>query len=311
MTLAIGGENLIDFVQDGSERMPPAYVALPGGSPMNVAMAAARQGLQAHYLTPVSQDSLGDLIARRLKEDGVNLATPRRPEPTSLAVVSLKDGAATYAFYREGTAERQVTRAQLEDSAPSDMTAFHIGSLAVTGGADAPAYESFHKACHARGLLTSYDPNVRPSLTPDRDGFIARMERIAGHSTLLKLSDEDLHWVYPKMTEEDALARLAALSGAALIVLTKGPEGARALAADMRAQIPAAPVDPLVDTVGAGDTFMATLIRLMAERKGDYRFESADLERMLATASQAAAINCTRAGCQPPTLAELATALAE
>jgi len=305
MTLAVGGENLIDFVQEDDGRNPPSYIAFPGGSPMNVAMAASRQEIDVHYLTPVSQDSLGSLIAARLEADGVHLATPRRREPTSLAVVSLQDGAAAYEFYRDGTAERQVTEASLAAAAPPDMRAFHIGSLAVTGGDDAPAYEAFHRACYERGVLTSYDPNVRPSLTPDRDGFIARMERITAHSTLLKLSDEDLHWVYPDMTEEDAFQHLAALSGAPVLVLTRGPEGALGQVGETRVEIPAAPVDPLIDTVGAGDTFMATLIRQLVERDGDLSFDAEGVTRLLTTASRAAAINCTRAGCQPPTLAEL------
>ncbi|MEL6913893.1 MAG: carbohydrate kinase [Pseudomonadota bacterium] len=303
--LAVGGENLIDFVQEADGRSPPAYIAHPGGSPMNVAMAAARQGMDVHYLTPVSQDSLGSLIAARLEADRVHLATPRRPEPTSLAVVSLENGAATYEFYRDGTAERQVSAEQLAAAAPAGMTAFHIGSLAVTGGHDAPAYEAFHRAAFARGLLTSYDPNVRPSLTPDRAGFIARLERIAAHSTLLKLSDEDLRWLYPEMTEADAFARLTALSGAPVVVLTRGPDGALGQAGEARVEIPAAPVDPLVDTVGAGDTFMATLIRQLAARAGDHALGRDGLRTLLETASRAAAINCTRAGCNPPTLAEL------
>ena len=307
---AVGGENLIDFVQEEDARNPPSYIAHPGGSPMNVAMAAARQGMASHYLTPVSQDSLGALIAGRLEADGVVLATPRRVEPTSLAVVSLKDGAATYEFYRDGTAERQVSLPQLEEAAPYGLEAFHIGSLAVTGGDDAPAYEAFHKACFEKGFLTSYDPNVRPSLTPDREGFIARMERITTHSTVLKLSDEDLHWLYPEMTDADAFDRLARHSGAPVVVLTKGPEGAMARAGEARATVPAAPVDPLVDTVGAGDTFMATLIRLVHARSGDYAYDGESLAQLIRVASHAAAINCTRAGCQPPTLEELNAALA-
>ena len=305
MTFAVGGENLIDFVQEDDGRNPPAYIAHPGGSPMNVAMAASRQGMDAHYLTPVSRDSLGALIASRLEADGVTLATPRRPEPTSLAVVSLQDGAATYEFYRDGTAERQVSTDQLSDAEPKAMGAFHIGSLAVSGGADAPIWEAYHKSCFDRGVMTSYDPNVRPSLTPDRAGFIARVERIATHTTLLKLSDEDLQWLYPDMPQEDAFSRLADLSSAALVVLTKGPDGALARAVETTAEVPAAPVNPLVDTVGAGDTFMATLIRVMDARAGNYAFGEDDLKSILTTASHAAAINCTRAGCQPPTLEEL------
>ncbi|MEM1236731.1 MAG: PfkB family carbohydrate kinase [Pseudomonadota bacterium] len=311
MTLAVGGENLIDFVQEEDGRNPPSYIAHPGGSPMNVAMAAARQGMDSHYLTPVSRDSLGALIAARLEADGVNLATPRRKEPTSLAVVSLENGAATYEFYRDQTAERQVSAEQLTAAEPAGIRAFHIGSLAVSGGDDAPVWEAYHKGSYARGLMTSYDPNVRPSLTPDREGFIARVERIVTHTTLLKLSDEDLEWLYPGMSQEDAFTRLADMSSAVLVVLTKGPDGAMAKAGKVTASVAAAAVDPLVDTVGAGDTFMATLIRLVEARNGDYSYDAATLQDVLTTASQAAAINCTRAGCQPPTLAELDAALAK
>ena len=125
------------------------------------------------------------------------------------------------------------------------------------------------------------------------------------HTTLLKLSDEDLHWLYPERTEADALDHLASLTSAAVLVLTKGPAGALARAGGVVAQIPAAPVDPFVDTVGAGDTFMATLLRLLMDRAGDYAFDQEQLSQLLETSSRAAAINCARAGCQPPPLGGL------
>lgn len=309
MVIAVGGENLIDFVQEDEGRIPPAYVAHPGGSPMNVAMACSRQGAQAHYMTPVSTDSMGDLIAARLEADGVILATPRRSEPTSLAVVSLTDGAASYQFYRDGTAERQVTPESLAMALPDTAQAFHIGSLAVSGGEDAPVWEAFHGYCKDQGLMTSYDPNVRPTLTPDREGFIARVERMATKTDILKLSDEDLHWMYPDMTHLDAFERFVALSGAPLVVVTKGAEGAMATAGGFTVDIPAAPVQPLIDTVGAGDTFMATLVRQMVDRKGDFAFDTAGLRKLIEVSSQAAAINCTRAGCQPPSLEELTASI--
>ncbi|MEL6607702.1 MAG: carbohydrate kinase [Pseudomonadota bacterium] len=309
MVIAVGGENLIDFVQENEDRVPPAYVAHPGGSPMNVAMALSRQGADVHYLSPVSQDALGQLIATRLEADGVTLATPRVPQPTSLAVVSLTDGAATYEFYRDNTAERQISADQLEAASPNGMRAFHVGSAALVSGQDAAVWEAFHAQCHAAGILTCYDPNARPSLTPDRDDFVARVERMSRHTDVLKLSDEDLGWLYPDTPLDVAFDALVSSSGAPLVVLTRGPDGAWARAGQARASVAAPTVDPLVDTVGAGDTFMATLIRQVVDRDGDTQFDDAGLARLLTTAAQAAAINCTRAGCQPPTRPELELAL--
>ena len=127
--ISIGGENLIDFVSgDPAANGLPQYVANPGGSPFNVAMAVGRQGHKVAYLTPISEDALGDLLAERLVESQVSLAATRVPQPTSLAVVSITDGIPTYAFHRNGTAERQVTKQDLHRDMPPDTRMFHVGS---------------------------------------------------------------------------------------------------------------------------------------------------------------------------------------
>ena len=114
--ISIGGENLIDLVSGAAAADGlPQYVANPGGSPFNVAMASGRQGQKVAYLTPVSEDALGALLAERLVESKVTLAAGRVPHPTSLAVVSITDGIPSYAFHRNGTAERQVTKQALQN----------------------------------------------------------------------------------------------------------------------------------------------------------------------------------------------------
>jgi len=257
MTVAVGGENLIDLVQEDDGR----YVAHPGGSPMNVAMALARQGVDVHYLTPVSTDRMGDLIAERLKADHVKMAAPRNTAPTSLAVVSLTNGAASYQFYREGTAERQFSSEILAQTVPRDIKAFHIGSLAVSAGSDADAWVEYSLQCKERGIMTCYDPNIRAALIPDRSAFLKRFEQLIAATDILKLSDEDLQWLYPELGLAAAFQQLVDRSSSSLSVLTKGAYGAMAQAGDVRTKRSAAHVDHLVDTVGAGDTFMATLIR--------------------------------------------------
>ncbi|MEC8642300.1 MAG: carbohydrate kinase, partial [Pseudomonadota bacterium] len=259
--ISVGGENLIDLVSgDAAADGLPQYVANPGGSPFNVAMAASRQGLDVAYLTPVSEDALGELLADRLLQSRVKLVAPRVPHPTSLAVVSITDGIPSYAFHRNGTAERQVTMASLERDMPVATTLFHVGSLGLIEGDDADTWERFFANCQARGLMTSMDPNVRAGLISDPDGYVARIRRMMRHADIFKLSDEDLEWLYPDRSLDEALAACRDDCDAVLFILTLGGEGSRAFLGDIEIRADAPAVENLVDTVGAGDTFMATIL---------------------------------------------------
>ena len=158
--------------------------------------------------------------------------------------------------------------------------------------------------------MTSLDPNVRPGLINDRDGYVARIRRMMRHADIFKLSDEDLLWLYPDRSLEQALADCRADCGAALFVLTMGPDGAHGFAGAVEMRVPSAPVAQMVDTVGAGDTFMASILAWVIEtgRTGRAALEdisSDDLRTVLQRAAVAAAINCGRQGCNPPTRAEL------
>ena len=313
--ISIGGENLIDLVSGDVEADGlPRYVANPGGSPYNVAIAAARQGQPVAYLTPVSEDALGVLLADRLADSNVTLAAPRVPHPTSLAVVSITDGIPSYAFHRNATAERQISLAGLERDMPAQTKLFHIGSLALIGGEDSDAWEACFAACRERGIMTSLDPNVRPGLITDPDGYRARIGRMMRHADIFKLSDEDLLWLYPERSLEAAVADCRADCHAALFILTMGGEGSRLCLDDtrngfeMNAEAPA--IDDLVDTVGAGDTYMASILCWALEsgltsRAGLAGVDKAMLAKAASRASEAAAINCRRSGCNPPWRDEL------
>ena len=313
--ISIGGENLIDLVSgDPDANGLPRYVANPGGSPYNVAIAAARQGQKVAYLTPVSDDALGVLLAERLTESRVTLAAPRAPYPTSLAVVSITDGIPSYAFHRNATAERQISLAGLERDMPADTRLFHVGSLALIGGDDADAWEAFFAACPGRGVMTSLDPNVRPGLITDADGYRARIRRMMHHADIFKLSDEDLLWLYPDRPLDAALADCRAECDAALFILTMGGEGSRLFLATRQGDIEldaAAPaLDNLADTVGAGDTYMASILCWvlesgLASRAALAAINEAELTRAATRAGEAAAINCQRSGCNPPWREEL------
>ncbi len=309
--ISIGGENLIDLVSgDTDANGLPRYVANPGGSPFNVAIAAARQGQEVAYLTPVSEDALGILLADRLLESNVVLAAPRAPDPTSLAVVSITDGIPSYAFHRNATAERQVSLADLERNMPAATKLFHVGSLALIDGDDANVWETFFAGCQTRGIMTSLDPNVRPGLITDRLDYVARIRRMMRHADIFKLSDEDLLWLYPDRSLEAALADCRADCGAALFILTMGGDGSRLFLGDIEMKAEAPAIADLADTVGAGDTYMASILCWVMESGISSRaalagIDRAALEQAAARAGAAAAINCRRSGCNPPWREEL------
>ena len=309
--ISIGGENLIDLVSTkNDENGLPRYIANPGGSPLNVAIAAGRQGQRTSYLTPVSEDALGCLIAERLIESSVTLAAPRVHFPTSLAVVSITEGIPSYAFHRNATAERQVSLQGLERTMATDTSLFHVGSLGLIDGNDAIAWESFFEKCHNQGIVTSLDPNVRPGLITERKKYIGRIRRMMQHADIFKLSDEDLAWLYPDKTLEDALRDCRADFGDGLFILTMGGDGSLLFFEKIEVSIATPNINNLADTIGAGDTYMATILCCLMENglisHSDFsKIDKTILENVGLMAAKAAAINCQRSGCNPPWREEL------
>ena len=301
-----GGENLVDMIEmqtgDGSR----AFRAVPGGSPYNCTRALGRLGLEVGYLTPISSDRFGDDLLSGLTDDQVRHLGQRPDAPTSLAVVTAANGQPDYRFYRTGTAERMVSAQSLRDSLPESATAFHIGSLALCEGADAQAWADLFMDCAGRGLFTSLDPNIRPLLAEqDAPAYRARLDRLAASATLLRLSDEDLAWWSPDQPLSDAVAQLAARAPDTLVVLTQGAGPVICHWPGGRIELPLTPVTHLVDTVGAGDTLMAALLAGLHRHglmgtKQIATLSPDTLGKIVQDASKAAAITCTRTGCNPP-----------
>jgi len=154
------------------------------------------------------------------------------------------------------------------------------------------------------------DPNVRPGLISDRDSYVARIRRMMRHVDIFKLSDEDLEWLYPDRSHDDALAACRDDCDAVLFILTLGGAGSRAFLGDIEIQADAPAVETLVDTVGAGDTYMATILSWVVEtgltsRAALAAIDENTLRAAIHRAAGAAAINCGRSGCNPPWREEL------
>ena len=305
--IAVGGENLIDLVaknkNDGGKL---EFIAAEGGGPFNVAIAAGRLGVDVSYLTPISTDRFGDLLSERLLQSNVTITGARVQQPTSVAVVSVNaNGAPSYSFYRNGTAERQVTPKTLVAALPRETAIFHVGGLALIEGEDAEAWKQHFNTCKAKTILTSLDPNVRPALVSNRDAYVNRLRQMMKNADIMKLSNEDLVWLYPGRSLEQALAECRADCNAALFILTLGADGSRGFVEAGDIHVPAAKTHYITDTVGAGDTFMASILAWIIETgrnnlqslsKTDNGSLAASLER----AAKAAALNCEQRGCNPP-----------
>ncbi|MFF7636186.1 carbohydrate kinase [Kitasatospora sp. NPDC008050] len=299
------GECVADIVRAPGHHDVPH----PGGSPANVAYGLGRLGHPTALLTQLGADRLGELITTHLRSAGVELLTDGRPPAaTPSAIVTLDaQGRADYTFDIHWS---------LAPTTPA-VTAPHVhfGSLAALLAPGAEATADLVTGLRA-GATVSYDPNIRPALLGSPAAVRARVERCVALSDLVKASDEDLHWLYPELSPERAAARWLAL-GPALVLVTRGGAGALAVTRGARAEGPATAAE-VVDTVGAGDSFMsATLDALAARdllgagaRDALASLTEAALAALLRHAGAAAAVTVSRAGANPPDHGELAAALA-
>lgn len=291
----------------------PAGVTLDariGGSPFNVAIGLARLAQPVAFFGALSSGFLGDRLAAALAAEGVDLGcTVRVDAPATLSLVGVDArGVPAYAFYGEGAADRRLPLSALVlvPRAP----AYQFGSYAMVVEPVAGTLRALVEREHARSVI-AYDPNIRLNVEPDLARWRDTLQWMLPRSTLLKISDEDLGLFYPGETPA-ALAARALGAGVALVVVTRGGEGASAWTTRGRLDVPPVRV-AVVDTVGAGDTFQAALLAALAERGLLARdalaaIDEDSLRAVLGFAAQAAAITCSRRGADLPRRAELPSA---
>ena len=222
------GEALIDFLPRKTAEGADTFQPFVGGSVLNVAVALGRLGAPAGFFCGLSDDFFGAMIRDALHASKVDISLcPVTGRPTTLAFVKLTDGNAEYAFFDEGSAMRMLDENDLPPI-PAVVTALHFGSISLTAEPCGSAYERLMQN-ESPDRFISLDPNIRPSLIKNRDGYIARLERMVAMSDIVKLSREDMEWIAPGGTFE-ALAEDWLKRGASLVILTQGPDGARAIA---------------------------------------------------------------------------------
>lgn len=292
-TYAVAGEALVDVVVTVHGDRSHA----PGGSPLNVAVGLARLGIDTVLLTQIGDDELGRLVREHVVDSDVTLppGSVLAGHPTSTATAHLDErGAATYTFDLHWTLEPR--------DLPAGVDGLHVGSIgaAVRPGRDTVV--SLVQQAADRGLLVSFDPNARPSFTPDPHQAWLDVLEIASAARVVKLSDEDLRFLQPGRPVEDLAERLLD-DATELVVVTFGGDGAHAFSRHGTAQVASSPTR-VVDTVGAGDSFMAALLTVVAEH-GLADLDGARLTAYLAAAHEAASITVSRRGADPPRRSEL------
>jgi fructokinase len=296
------GESLVDLVlrPDGSCQ------EYPGGSPANVALGLARLGRRAGLLTRIGEDEHGRMVRTHLEASGVRLLPGSiTTQRTSTATARIDGtGGARYEF----DLDWRLPAGRLPESA----SCLHTGSIAAFLPPGSNAVLALVEQATGR-MTVSYDPNARPRLMGDPQQARLRVESFVSRADVVKVSDEDLAWLTPGEDPVDVAARWLE-KGPSVIVVTRGNLGAVGLCGAGRVEVATSAVD-VVDTVGAGDAFMAGLLDRLAtldllgpKRVTELRaIEIAALEDMLRHAGLVAAITCTRAGANPPSRAELDT----
>ncbi len=301
MSIWVCGEVLIDLIPvapGSSERLPHV-----GGGPANTAKALARLGRDVYFIDGISTDDYGVAARKELLDDEVKLDLALTSDkPTCLAIVSLDaNNSASYEFKIEGTATFDFSLDWLPDPSRYQPQVLHIGTLVTIIEPSASVlYDWALQVAEFAPIV--FDPNIRPSVMGDRDRYEAAVEKWAAISSVIKVSDDDLAWLFPGMSVEEVATRWVR-DGAALVVVTRGSKGLIGFTADGAVEVPGVKIE-VADTVGAGDTVGAIIVEQMVEQ-GILALTGDILKSVLERAAKAAAITCSRPGANPPYLREL------
>jgi fructokinase len=302
------GEALIDMLPRTSTTGEACFAPYAGGAVFNTAIALGRLGAPSAFFSGVSTDMLGEILADTLTASQVDTQyLARSNRATTVAFVKLVDGQATYAFYDEGTAGRMLSTDQLP-ALPADTQALFFGGISLVNDPAASTYEAL-QAREAPARITMIDPNIRPGFIAGQEPpYRARIERMIARADIVKLSDEDLHWLEGP-GDVSALARKVLAMGPKLVFITEGAEGARAVTANQNRFFAATKVT-VADTVGAGDTFNAGALAALhaagaLTKSALTAIPDATLDAALSLGTRAAAITVSRPGANPPWSHEL------
>ena len=292
------GEVLIDLIPDADQ-----HLAVVGGGPANTAKALSKLGVETQFIGGISTDNYGqmakvDLLSANVLLDYAHYSN----KPTCTAKVTLdSSGSASYEFVIEGTATFDFSQHLLPDPQSLNPAVIYIGTLATIID---PGASVLYDWARTVGLVAPivFDPNVRSAVLINRVEYINKIEKWVAISTAIKVSDEDLYWLYPGIAINE-IVNTWLEGGVQLIVVTLGGKGITAYRKNEAKSVDAVNV-VVADTVGAGDTVGAILVEAIV-KDGLDKLTGEVLKTMLDRAAKAAAITVSRTGANPPSKEEI------
>jgi len=292
------GEVLIDLIPNESK-----YVAVVGGGPANTAKALAKLGVKTHFIDGFSTDKYGQMAKAELLAANVLLDYAQySSKPTCTAKVTLTEsGSASYEFVIEGTATFDFSDLWLPDPQSLKPSLLHIGTLATVIEPGASVLFKWAQSVATVAPIV-FDPNIRPAVLGNRDQYVKKVEKWVAISSAVKVSDEDLNWLYPGKVIDEIVKNWLEV-GVELVVVTLGDKGITAYRKNEQISINAVRVI-VADTVGAGDTVGAILVEAIVKNGLD-NLTGGVLKTMLNRAVKAASITVSRTGANPPSKDEI------
>ena len=292
------GELLIDFTMSGqSEQGNNLFEACPGGAPCNVLALLNKMGKKTAFLGKVGKDQFGTLLRATLEDVGINtssLLTDEQVNTTLAFVHTFPDGDREFSFYRNPGADMMLTAKEVDEEFLAKTRLFHFGTLSMTHEG---VREATKKALHVakdKGLLISFDPNLRPPLWSSLELAKEQMEYGFGFCDILKISDNEIQFVSGMEDYDEGIRYLQEKYQIPLILLTMGKDGSRAYYKGMRVERAGFKCNT-IETTGAGDTFCGSSLNYILEHDFENLTEE-QLGEMLTFANAAAAIVTTRKG---------------
>ena len=294
MSIWVCGEVLIDVLPTGP---------VVGGGPANTAKALARLGHDVDFIDGISTDAFGVSARKELSQDNVGLGLCNSSEkPTCTATVTLdSQGGASYEFLIDGTATFDFDKAWLPDPERLKPSVLHIGTLVTVIEPSASVLYDWAVQVGEFAPIV-FDPNIRPSVLSDRQKYCQAVEKWVGISSIVKVSDDDIAWLYPDESVDEVARRWIA-GGVSCVVITRGGQGLIGYTEHGVEEVDGVKT-VIVDTVGAGDTVGAIVVEGITEHSVA-GLVGHTLNAVLHKAALAAAITCSRAGAQPPRTHEL------
>ena len=303
------GEALIDMIPTATKQGPDGFVPHSGGAVFNTAIALGRLGAQTGMLSGISADMFGRQLIDGLEASHVDTSRVIPSDrPTTLAFVQLTDGHATYDFYDENSAGRML----VPDDMPiltDEVSALFFGGISLACEPCADAYAALLLR-EADQRVIMMDPNIRPGFINGIPRYRTRLTSMIAKADIIKVSDEDLNWILPDVTDQQAQIAAVLDNGPSLVVLTRGGKGATGFVANgTEVSVPAQKV-VAVDTVGAGDTFNAGILAKLSQLgllgKSEVKhLDATTLETVLQYGAKVASITVSRNGANPPWAKEL------